>query len=80
LYEQLTSISRECWRLFSLAGYARVDFRVDRNGNPFVLEVNANPCISPDAGFIAACEMKGLNFDATIGMLIAAALGFRQTG
>ena len=40
-----------CWHLFGLRGYARVDFRVDGDGRPWILEVNANPCLSPDAGF-----------------------------
>ena len=32
----------------------RVDFRVDERGRPWILEINANPCLSPDAGFAAA--------------------------
>jgi D-alanine-D-alanine ligase len=54
LLARLTELSLQCWRLFDLRGYARVDFRVDSEGRPWILEVNANPCISPDAGFIAA--------------------------
>ena len=49
-----------------LHGYARVDFRVDSEGNPFVLEVNTNPCISKDAGFIAACQRGGLEYKEVI--------------
>ncbi len=45
-----------------LAGYARVDFRVDREGHPWILEVNANPCLSPDAGFLAAAQEAGIFF------------------
>ncbi len=59
LLKQLEDIARKCWDLFGLGGYARVDFRVDGAGNPFVLEVNTNPCLSPDAGFMAACAAGG---------------------
>ena len=35
--------------IFALSGFVRVDFRIDEAGTPFVLEINANPCITPDA-------------------------------
>lgn len=44
--EQMQKIADECWDIFGLKGYARVDFRVDEQGKPFVLEINPNPCIS----------------------------------
>lgn len=54
LYERIKKTALDCWRVFGLKGYARVDMRIDDNNNPFVIEVNANPCISPDSGFVAA--------------------------
>jgi D-alanine-D-alanine ligase-like ATP-grasp enzyme/ribosomal protein S18 acetylase RimI-like enzyme len=54
LLDTLRTLSIDCWRLFDLRGYARVDFRVDSKGRPWILEINANPCLSPDAGFAAA--------------------------
>jgi D-alanine-D-alanine ligase len=62
-----------CWELFALDGYARVDFRGDGSGLLFVLEVNANPCLSPDAGFAAALDQAGIGYADAIGWLIAAA-------
>jgi D-alanine-D-alanine ligase len=60
-----------CWRLFELRGYARVDCRVDLAGAVQVLEVNINPCLSPDAGFAAAAERAGLDFSAILGRIVA---------
>ncbi|MBU0673994.1 MAG: D-alanine--D-alanine ligase [Proteobacteria bacterium] len=71
LLVQLRQIAHRCWQTFGLSGYARVDFRVDLSGNPTILEVNANPCLSPDAGFIAAAERAGLGFDQVISRIIA---------
>jgi D-alanine-D-alanine ligase len=62
LLDRLREVAGRCWRLFDLRGYARVDFRVDEDDRPWVLEVNANPCISPDAGFTAAAAQAGIPF------------------
>jgi D-alanine-D-alanine ligase len=53
-------LSRAAWRIFGLRGYARVDLRLDEAGEPRILEVNANPCISADGGFMAAATRAGL--------------------
>lgn len=66
LTSRLSNIARACWDLFGLRGYARVDFRIDSMGNPFVLEINANPCLSPDAGFAAALERASIPFTDAI--------------
>jgi D-alanine-D-alanine ligase len=60
LLARLGELSVRCWEHFNLRGYARIDFRIDRDGNPWILEVNANPCLSPDAGFYAAALRAGL--------------------
>jgi D-alanine-D-alanine ligase len=70
LISSLREISLQCWNIFSLRGYARVDFRVDNNGKPWVLEVNSNPCLSPDAGFAAALEMAKIKYHEAIGLII----------
>lgn len=70
LLDQLKSIALDCWQLFSLRGYARVDFRVDSAGQPFVLEINTNPCISKDAGFIAACQQGGIQYKDVLRQII----------
>lgn len=73
LLQQLGAIALRCWRLFGLSGYARVDFRVDAAGTPFVLEVNANPCLSPDAGFAAALEQAGIAYPQATMLILEAA-------
>lgn len=70
LAARLERLACECWELFGLAGYARVDFRVDASGEPWVLEINANPCLSPDAGFAAALEHGGVAYRDAIAWLL----------
>jgi len=74
LLSKLTKICYDCWNSFKLKGYVRVDIRVDEKNNPYVLEINANPCISPDAGFYAACNRAGIKFTTVISEIIFDAL------
>jgi D-alanine-D-alanine ligase len=71
LIEELVRISRKCWHVFSLRGYARVDFRVDAAGRPWVLEINTNPCLAPDAGFMAAAGKAGLTIHDVVRRITA---------
>jgi D-alanine-D-alanine ligase len=66
LLDRLRSLAEDCWALFHLRGWARVDFRVDPSGQPWILEVNANPCLSPDAGFAAALQFASIPFEEAI--------------
>jgi D-alanine-D-alanine ligase len=75
LREELRRLALQCWRLFRLRGYARVDFRVDQQGHPWVLEVNANPCISAEAGFIKAAEQAGLSPAQVISRILSDSVG-----
>jgi len=68
---KMNNIALQCWTLFGLKGYARVDFRVDRDENPYVLEINANPCISPDSGYMAAAREAGYAPENIIDKLLA---------
>lgn len=71
LLQKLTDLALDCWQLFDLKGYARVDFRVDQAGRPWILEINTNPCLSPDAGFFVAAKRAKLKFNGVIERIIA---------
>lgn len=68
--DRLKETARACWYLFDLKGYARVDARVDNKGNIYVIEINANPCISPDGGFVAATRQAGYPFTEVLHRII----------
>jgi D-alanine-D-alanine ligase len=62
------------WRACGLAGYGRVDLRLDEHGEPAILEVNANPCLAADAGYMAAAAAAGLSPAEVVGRILAAAV------
>ena len=71
---QLPAICRQCWNAFGLRGYVRVDFRLDRNNKPYVIDINANPCLSASGGFMAASKKSGMSFREAIRQIVNEAL------
>lgn len=70
VYKQVCDMSLAAWRAIGCRGYARVDFRLDEDGTPYILEVNPNPDISPDAGFAAALDYAGIAYDQFVWNMI----------
>lgn len=73
LARRLVAIARAAWHECGVAGYARVDLRLAEDGTPCVLEINANPCLSGDAGYVAAAAAAGLDAAAVVARVLAAA-------
>ncbi len=67
---KIKDMALKCWQVFGLKGYARVDMRVDKKNAPYVIEVNANPCLSPDSGLVAAIMEAGIPFTKVLERII----------
>jgi D-alanine-D-alanine ligase len=74
LANKMEKVALACFHLFMVRDYGRVDLRVDDHGKIYVLEVNGNPCLSPDAGFAASAQEAGLSYEDMIGMIIDSAI------
>jgi len=70
IIDTLIEISLNIWNLFKFNGYIRVDFRLAENNIPYVLEINANPCIAVDSGFTASFNKLGFSYNEMISFLI----------
>ena len=73
LHAALEEAARGAWALFGLSGYARVDFRVTKDGLPMILEINPNPCLEPGAGFAAAAAQANIAYDDLVERIVLAA-------
>lgn len=62
--------ARTAWRTVGCRDYARIDFRLPPGGQPYVLEVNANPDLSPLAGFPASLKAAGIMFPAFVATIL----------
>lgn len=54
--------------------YSRVDFRLDKRNQPFVLEINANPGIGPGDGAIRSANAAGYSYPAFLQKIVNLAL------
>lgn len=70
---RIESVARAAFETLGLAGYGRVDVRLDARGEPFVIDVNANPDLSPDAGFALAAARGGVGYADLVARILAAA-------
>ncbi len=66
LERQIKDIALSCYKIMGCRDYARVDIRIDKDGNPYVLEVNPNPDLSRNAGFMRSASVYGLTPEETI--------------
>ncbi len=66
--------ARAAWDAIGLRDYGRVDLRIDPAGTPWVIDVNPNCDISPDAGVARAAAAAGWSFPTLIGTIAELAL------
>jgi D-alanine-D-alanine ligase len=78
LRDGITAAARRSWRAMGCRGYARVDMRVAGDGTPYVVEVNCNPDISPDAGFYRAASAAGYDYPGMVTHILELALRQRD--
>ncbi len=69
----LRDVSLRACKLLGCRDYARVDIRL-RDGVPYILEVNANPDISPEAGLARAARAGRISYHNLIERIVTMAL------
>lgn len=74
---QLQQQAVAAYRALSLTGYARMDFRLDENQQPCLLEANANPCLTAGEDFARAAAAAGDNYAALLTRIIKLGRSYR---
>ncbi len=71
LHKQAEKMALLCFKTMGVRDYARVDMRLSKADNKlYVLEVNPNPDLTEDAGFMRSASYAGYNYDTTLKMIV----------
>jgi D-alanine-D-alanine ligase len=74
LAQRIGQIAVRAFRCIGGWGYGRVDVRLDENGQPYVLDVNCNPCLDEGLGIARQAERAGISFPELLQLILKAAL------
>jgi D-alanine-D-alanine ligase len=66
----IADTARRAWTAIGCRGYARVDMRISDERVPYVVEVNCNPDLSPDAGFCHAARAAGYGYEDMVAHIL----------
>lgn len=79
LEKRLLQTALAAYRLMGCRGYARIDMR-ERDGAPYILEVNPNPSLASEGGFVRAARAAGLDQAQMAEQIVRFALEWAAVG
>jgi D-alanine-D-alanine ligase len=71
---RIQHLSRRVYRTLELSGYARIDLRLDRAGQVYVIEANPNPQIARTEDFAESAKAAGLPYPALLQRILTTGL------
>jgi D-alanine-D-alanine ligase len=78
LKKSIENLAMKAYNALKCRDYARVDIRLDRNKVPYVIEVNPNPDISLDSGFVRAAAAAGISHSQLLANIAGFALARKE--
>ncbi|MBM3254849.1 MAG: ATP-grasp domain-containing protein [Candidatus Omnitrophica bacterium] len=74
LKKKINSLALKTYRAVECRDFGRVDFRVDNEGKPYVLEINPLPSLSTEDVFMLVAKNIGISYEEIIGNILRSAL------
>lgn len=75
----LTEIALDTYKIMRCRDYGRVEIRVDKDDNPYVLEADPNPSLDAGAPVVQSANLIGLDYGSVLEEIIATAIRRYQT-
>jgi D-alanine-D-alanine ligase len=72
--DRLRHMVKRVYRALDLSGYARIDIRLDANGQAYVIEANPNPQLAYGEDFAESAERAGLSYEQLLERIIGLGL------
>jgi D-alanine-D-alanine ligase len=72
--QRISTAALKAFILLKCRGYVRVDFRMSKDGIPYIIEVNPNPDLSPGYGAARQARTAGMSYPQLIERIIQLAL------
>lgn len=74
LNKKITDLALKTFKAVECRDFGRVDFRVDSEGTPFVLEINPLPSLSTEDVFMLLAKNIGISYEEMIGRILQSAI------
>ncbi len=74
LNKKIRTLALKTYQAVECRDFGRVDFRVDNEGRPYVLEINPLPCLSTEDVFMLLAKAIGITYEEMIGKILNVAL------
>jgi D-alanine-D-alanine ligase len=79
LTARIVHTSKRIYRVLSLSGYARLDYRLTDDGRLYLLEANPNPDIALSEDFAAAAAHSGVKYEPLLQKIITLGMSYQSS-
>ncbi|MGE0158268.1 MAG: ATP-grasp domain-containing protein [Gemmatimonadales bacterium] len=69
--ERIQHLAKRTYRALELSGYARIDFRMDAEGRPYVIEANPNPQLAKEEDFAQSAIRAKMSYAKLLERIMA---------
>ena len=74
LAEELRRLTRETFKVLGIYDFCRVDYRMDSDGNLYILELNSMASLGPTGSYVQAAQVAGYTYESMVNRMLDVAV------